>query len=111
MKKVILTSTLAFVFSLGAISCKKEKTEEINPSVEAEVATNETEDVVEVNKVDEEIMQKVEDAVKDFPTVKVEDVDGVLILTGEVSATQSRRIKESVDALNIGEYQNNLVVK
>ena len=48
---------------------------------------------------------------KDFPSVKVEVVNGQLTLTGNVSALQARKIKESVDALKIGKYNNNLIVK
>ncbi|MFL9833888.1 BON domain-containing protein [Chryseobacterium terrae] len=61
--------------------------------------------------VDPMIQQKVQDAVKDFPSVKVEVVNNELTLTGNVSSTQARKIKESVDALKIGKYNNNLVVK
>jgi len=61
--------------------------------------------------VDPAIQQKVQDAVKDFPSVKVEVVNGELTLTGNVSSVQARKIKESVDALKIGKYNNNLVVK
>ncbi len=61
--------------------------------------------------VDPAIQQKVKDAVKDFPTVKVDVVNGELTLTGNVSSTQARKIKESIDALKIGKYTNNLVVK
>lgn len=61
--------------------------------------------------VDPAVQQKLQDAVKDFPTVKVEVVNGELTLTGNVSSTQARKIKESVDALKIGKYNNNLVVK
>ncbi len=61
--------------------------------------------------VDPAVQQKLQDAVKDFPTVKVEVVNGELTLTGNVSSAQARKIKESVDALNIGKYNNNLVVK
>ena len=61
--------------------------------------------------VDPAVQQKLQDAVKDFPTVKVEVVNGELTLTGNVSSTQARKIKESVDTLKIGKYNNNLVVK
>lgn len=66
---------------------------------------------VVVNSVNPAVLQSVQDAVKDFPSVKAEVVNGQLTLTGDVSSTQARKIKESVDALNIGAYQNNLVVK
>jgi hyperosmotically inducible protein len=61
--------------------------------------------------VDPAVQKKVQDAVKDFPSVKVEVVNGQLTLTGNVSGPQARKIKESVDALKIGKYNNNLVVK
>lgn len=61
--------------------------------------------------VDPMVQKKVQDAVKDFPTVKVEVVNGELTLTGNVSSLQARKIKESVDALKVGKYNNNLVVK
>lgn len=112
MKKTILVSALAIVFSMGAVSCKKDKKEEVAPVEEATVTKEMMEETpVEVNVVDAEVLQKVQDAVKDFPSVKVEDVDGVLTLTGEVSGTQALKIKQSVDALKIGKYNNNLVVK
>ncbi|MBD3906739.1 BON domain-containing protein [Chryseobacterium sp. Ch-15] len=61
--------------------------------------------------VDPMVQQKVQDAVKDFPSVKVEVVNNELTLTGNVSSAQARKIKESVDALKVGKYNNNLVVK
>lgn len=61
--------------------------------------------------VDPAVQQKVQDAVKDFPTVKVEVVNGELTLTGTVSATQARKIKESVDALKVGKVNYNYTVK
>ncbi len=61
--------------------------------------------------VDPAVQKKVQDAVKDFPSVKVEVVNGQLTLTGNVSGLQARKIKESVDALKIGKYNNNLIVK
>jgi hyperosmotically inducible protein len=61
--------------------------------------------------VDPMVQQKVQDAVKDFPAVKVEVVNGELTLTGNVSSADARKIKESIDALKIGKYNNKLVVK
>lgn len=61
--------------------------------------------------VDPMVQQKVQDAVKDFPSVKVEVVNGELTLTGTATPEQARKIKESVDALKVGKYNNNLVVK
>lgn len=67
--------------------------------------------VATTSAVDPMVQQKVQDAVKDFPSVKVEVVNGELTLTGNVSSVQARKIKESVDALKVGKYNNNLVVK
>ncbi|GAB0156957.1 hypothetical protein CHRYSEOSP005_22250 [Chryseobacterium sp. Alg-005] len=61
--------------------------------------------------VDPAIQQKVQDAVKDFPSVKVEVVNGELTLTGNVSPQQARKIKESVDALKVGKVNYNYTVK
>ena len=55
--------------------------------------------------------QKVEDAVKDFPSVKVSVVNDELTLTGDVSSLQARKIKESVDALKVGKVNYNYTVK
>jgi hyperosmotically inducible periplasmic protein len=61
--------------------------------------------------VDPAVQQKVQDAVKDFPSVKVEVVNGELTLTGNVSGQQARKIKESVDALKVGKVNYNYTVK
>ena len=77
----------------------------------ATVKAAEAAPVATASVVDPAIQQKVTDAVKDFPSVKVEIVNGELTLTGNVSSTQARKIKESVDALKIGKYTNSLTVK
>lgn len=61
--------------------------------------------------VDPAVQQKVKDAVKDFPSVKVETVNGELTLTGNVSPEQARKIKQSVDALKVGKVNYNYTVK
>ncbi|SIQ24702.1 hyperosmotically inducible protein [Chryseobacterium sp. RU37D] len=61
--------------------------------------------------VDPAVQQKVKDAVKDFPSVKVETVNGELTLTGTVSSADARKIKESVDALKVGKVNYNYTVK
>ncbi|WP_407404308.1 BON domain-containing protein [Chryseobacterium sp.] len=61
--------------------------------------------------VDPAVQQKVKDALKDFPTVNVEVINNELTLTGTASSTQARKIKESVDALKVGKYTNNIAVK
>ena len=67
--------------------------------------------VVTTTAVDPAVVQKVTDALKDFPSVKAEVINGELTLTGNVSPTQARKIKESIDALKIGKYTNSLTVK
>ena len=75
-------------------------------TVAAPVAPVET-----TSAVDPAVQQKVADAVKDFPSVKVEVVNGELTLTGDVSPAQARKIKESVDALKVGKVNYNYNVK
>ncbi|MDQ1095180.1 MULTISPECIES: BON domain-containing protein [Chryseobacterium] len=60
---------------------------------------------------DPAVQQKVQDALKDFPSVKVQTINGELTLTGNVSAQQARKIKESVDALKVGKVNYNYTVK
>lgn len=67
--------------------------------------------VTTTTAVDPAVQKKLTDALKDFPTVKVEVVNGELTLTGNVSSTQARKIKESVDALKIGKVNFNTTVK
>lgn len=67
--------------------------------------------IVTTSAVDPVMQQKVEDAVKDFPSVKVSMVNGELTLTGDVSSMQARKIKESVDALQVGKVNYNYTVK
>ena len=67
--------------------------------------------VTTTSAVDPAVEQKVKDATKDFPSVKVEVINGELTLTGTVSSTQARKIKESVDALKVGKVNFNYTVK
>lgn len=95
----------AMITKLKAINGVKEVMDmaTVAPAAPAPVET--------ASAVDPAVQKKVQDAVKDFPSVKVEVVNGQLTLTGNVSGLQARKIKESVDALKIGKYNNNLVVK
>lgn len=61
--------------------------------------------------VDPANVQKVTDALKDFPSVKAEVINGELTLTGNVSPEQARKIKMSVDALQVGKVNYNYTVK
>ncbi|GEN76105.1 BON domain-containing protein [Chryseobacterium hagamense] len=58
-----------------------------------------------------EVQQKVQDAVKDIPGVKVEVINGELTLTGNISSSDARKVKESVDALKVGKVNYNYTVK
>ncbi len=57
-----------------------------------------------------EVQQKVQDAVKDIPGVKVEVINGELTLTGNISSSDARKVKESVDALKVGKVNYNYTV-
>lgn len=77
-----------------------------------DMATIEAPVVVEtVSAVDPAVQQSVADAVKDFPSVKVEVVNGELTLTGNVSTEQAKKIKMSVDGLKAGKVNYNYTVK
>ena len=77
-----------------------------------DMATIEAPIVVEtVSAVDPAVQQSVADAVKDFPSVKVEVVNGELTLTGNVSTEQAKKIKMSVDGLKAGKVNYNYTVK
>jgi hypothetical protein len=61
--------------------------------------------------VSQETQQKVLDIVKDFPSVKVDVVDGVITLTGNVSSTQANRIKTYIGDLGIEKVNYNYTIK
>ena len=69
------------------------------------------EPVTTTTAVDPMVQQKVKDALKDFPSVNVEVVNGELTLTGTASSVQARKIKESIDALKVGKVNYNYTVK
>ncbi|MDE5438609.1 BON domain-containing protein [Elizabethkingia meningoseptica] len=58
-----------------------------------------------------ENLQKVKDALKDFPKVKAEVVNGELTISGDVTRDQAMKIKQSVDALKVGKVNYNYIVK
>ena len=76
-----------------------------------DMSTIEVPVVETVSAVDPAVQQKVSDAVKDFPSVKVEVINGELTLTGNVSPEQARQIKMSVDGLKAGKVNYNYTVK
>ena len=97
----------AMITKLKAVSGVKEVMDMSTIAPAAPVAAP----VQTTTAVDPAVQQKVQDAVKDFPSVKVEVVNGELTLTGTVSSTQARKIKESVDALKVGKVNFNYTVK
>lgn len=97
----------AMIKQLKAITGVKEVMDmaKVEPAVTA-VAPVETK-----SAVDPMVQQKVQDAVKDIPGVKVEVVNGELTLTGSVSSADARKVKESVDALKVGKVNYKYTVK
>ncbi|WP_392436763.1 BON domain-containing protein [Cruoricaptor ignavus] len=73
--------------------------------------TTVAEPVQTASAVDPAVQQRVQDAVKDYPGVKVEVVNNELTLTGNATPEQARKIKESVDALKVGKVNYNYEVK
>ena len=111
INQTLKVATLVFAISLVAVSCKKkaEETPAVTTATEAPVAVQDT--VVTASVVDPAIQQKLTDAVKDFPAVKVGVENGELTLTGDVTAEQARKIKMSVDALKLGKVNFKYNVK
>ncbi|MEC5157756.1 BON domain-containing protein [Chryseobacterium sp. MP_3.2] len=93
----------SMIASLKAIPGVKEV---MDMSTVAEAVVVET-----VSAVDPMVQQKVTDAVKDFPSVNVEVVNGELTLTGNISPAQAKQVKMSVDALQAGKVNYNYTVK
>lgn len=121
MKKTIFMVALALAVTFSSVSCKKKSNEAPDTNVEAvenatdaiqETSEDLNEDAVETTSaMDPDIIQRVKDAVKDFPGVEVEVVDDQLVLNGEVSSKEARKIKESIDALKIENVKFNYKVK
>lgn len=61
--------------------------------------------------VDATVQKRVSDALKDYPNVKVSVVNNELTLTGTATPEQARKIKQSVDALNVGKVNYTYTVK
>ena len=77
-----------------------------------DMSTIEAPMVVETTSaVDPANVQKVTDALKDFPSAKAEVINGELTITGNVSPEQARKIKMSVDAMQVGKVNYNYTLK
>lgn len=53
-----------------------------------------------VNSNDADLVTKLVDATKDFPTVKASVKDGIITVTGEIEKARIQTLKQSLDALN-----------
>lgn len=109
MKKIFKIAAVALLMSVAFISCKK-KAAEVPAETPTEVVTSAVEEapVVEtVSAVAPEVVQKVSDALKDFPNVKAEVINNELTITGKVTPEQARKIKMSIDALKVGKVNYN----
>ncbi|QBQ40741.1 BON domain-containing protein [Sphingobacterium psychroaquaticum] len=60
----------------------------------------ETAPPITVNTVDADLIPKVVDATKDFPSVKAEVKDGVITVTGTLEQARVQTLKMALDALN-----------
>ena len=56
--------------------------------------------VITVNSNDADLITKVIDATKDFPTVKTDIKDGVIFVTGTLEQARIQTLKMGLDALN-----------
>lgn len=109
MKKTFQTAVLSLMVAAAVVSCKK-KTETVSTETQTEVVEPtqvENTTVETVSAVSPEVMQKINDALKDFPNVKAEIVNDELTLTGKVTPEQAREIKMSIDALKVGKVNYN----
>lgn len=117
MKKMFQLAALGLMVSITAVSCKKKETTTTDGT-----ATTTTSEPVTVDQtttattVDTTVntdadLQRVNDAIKDYPGVKAEVVNGGVVITGDVSSEEARNIKMSVDALQLQNVQYNYIVK
>lgn len=108
MKKMIKTAALTLLISAAVVSCKKKATEEsVSTETTTEVVEQQIEVVETVSAVAPEVVQQVNDALKDFPNVKAEVVNNELTITGKATPEQARAIKMSIDALKVGKVNYN----
>lgn len=68
-------------------------------------------DVPVVIAEDPALIKNVADATKDFPTVKAEVKDGVILLTGEIKKASLITLMQHLSALNPKKIDNKLTVK
>lgn len=110
MKKTFKIAALSLLMAVAVVSCKKKATEPVSVETPVEVVEPtpvEPIQVETVSAVSPEVVQKVNDALKDFPNVKAEVVNDELTITGKVTPDQARKIKMSIDALKVGKVNYN----
>ena len=56
--------------------------------------------VIEINSNDADLSHKLQDALKDYPTVKAEVQGGVISVTGTLEQSRIQALKMALDALN-----------
>lgn len=105
-----LSGTFASQADKDAMIAKLKATEGIKDVMDMATVAAPT-PVTTTSAVDPANVQKVKDALKDFPSVKADVVNGELTLTGNVSPEQAKKIKQSVDALKVGKVNYNYSVK
>lgn len=109
MKKNFKIAAVALFMTVAFVSCKK-KTVEVPVDTQTEIVTPVVEEpqVVEtISAVAPELVQKVADALKDFPSVKAEVINNELTISGNPTPEQARKIKMSIDALKVGKVNYN----
>lgn len=111
MKKNLKSLFLVLAATVLVVSCNKKEVAPPPPPAPMEVPTPPTPPVETASIVDPAIIQKVNDAIKDIPGAKAEDVDGVLTITGQVSSADARKLKMSVDALKLEKVDYKQTVK
>jgi osmotically-inducible protein OsmY len=60
---------------------------------------------------DDPLTKSVNDAIKDYPTVKAEVKDGVVTLTGELSRSSNKKLIQAIQQLHPKKVENKLTLK
>lgn len=108
MKKIFKIAAFTLIMSAAFVSCKK-KVVEAPVETQTEIVTPKAQapEVEVVSPVAADVVQKVADALKDYPNVKAEVINNELTITGNPTTDQARNIKMSIDALQVGKVNYN----
>jgi osmotically-inducible protein OsmY len=60
---------------------------------------------------DDPLTKSVNDAIKDYPTVKAEVKDGVVTLTGELNRSSNKKLMQAIQQLHPKKVENKLTLK